>query len=345
MVIVVIGVAGSGKTTVGTMLADAMKCAFVEGDTLHPKENIDKMSRGIPLTDSDRSPWLSAIHARILDYSERGQNVVVACSALKQVYRRAIAKGIPTIWVYLKGSPALIRSRLRHRSSHFMKADMLASQFEALEEPSDALVVDVSAPPSAIVEHILSQLPMRSRTDVTGKPDERSSIVEPGTDVRVLPDVNELSLRAALAAVRTINEVVRAKGRCSLVLSGGNTPRLLYTLLGSEFRDQIPWAQTIVFWGDERYVSPDDRKSNYRTARETLLDHVPCPPGNIHPMPTHFPSAAEAARDYERTLRRYFANDWPSFDLVFLGLGVDGHTASLFLDRRRLKSAHGGRWL
>ena len=111
MVIVVIGVAGSGKTTVGTMLADAMRCAFVEGDTLHPKENIDKMSRGIPLTDSDRGPWLSAIHARILDYSERAQNVVVACSALKQVYRRAIAKGIPTIWVYLKGSPALIRSR------------------------------------------------------------------------------------------------------------------------------------------------------------------------------------------------------------------------------------------
>ena len=337
MVIVVIGVAGSGKTTVGTMLADAMKCAFVEGDTLHPKENIDKMSRGIPLTDSDRSPWLSAIHARILDYSERGQNVVVACSALKQVYRRAIAKGIPTIWVYLKGSPALIRSRLRHRSSHFMKADMLASQFEALEEPSDALVVDVSAPPSAIVEHILSQLPMRSRTDVTGKPDERSSIVEPGTDVRVLPDVNELSLRAALAAVRTINEVVRAKGRCSLVLSGGNTPRLLYTLLASKFRDEIPWARTIVFWGDERYVSPDDRESNYRMAKKTLLDHVPCPGENIHPMPTHFPSAAEAARDYERTLRRYFANEWPSFDLVFLGLGVDGHTASLFPESTALE--------
>ena len=163
MVIVVIGVAGSGKTTVGTMLAEAMKCPFLEGDSLHSKENIAKMSHGIPLTDSDRGPWLSAIHARILDSFERGQDLVVGCSALKQEYRRALAKGIPITWVYLKGSPALIRSRLKHRPSHFMKVDMLASQFEALEEPSDALVVDVSAPPSAIVEHILSQLRIPTR--------------------------------------------------------------------------------------------------------------------------------------------------------------------------------------
>ena len=84
MVIVVVGVAGSGKTTVGTILAAAMKCPFLEGDSLHPKENIDKMSHGIPLTDADRGPWLSAIHARILDYFERGQDLVVGCSALKQ---------------------------------------------------------------------------------------------------------------------------------------------------------------------------------------------------------------------------------------------------------------------
>ena len=84
MVIVVIGVAGSGKTTVGTMLAEVMKCPFLEGDSLHSKENIAKMSHGIPLTDSDRGPWLSAIHARILDSFERGQDLVVGCSALKQ---------------------------------------------------------------------------------------------------------------------------------------------------------------------------------------------------------------------------------------------------------------------
>ena len=158
MIIVVIGVAGSGKTTVGTMLADAMNCPFLEGDSLHSKENIDKMSHGIPLTDADRAPWLAAIHARILDCFERGQDLVVGCSALKQAYRTVLAEGIPITWVYLKGSPALIRSRLKHRTGHFMKADMLASQFDALEEPSDALVVDVSEPPGAIVEQILAQL-------------------------------------------------------------------------------------------------------------------------------------------------------------------------------------------
>ena len=149
-------------------------------------------------------------------------------------------------------------------------------------------------------------------------------------DLRVFADVHELSLRAAQAAVRTINDSVRASGGCSVVLSGGNTPRMLYTLLASEFRDQIPWAQTHVFWGDERYVSPHDPESNYRMAKETLLDHVPCPPRNIHPMPTHFPSADAAARDYEKTLRNYFGADWPRFDLCLLGLGEEGHTASLF---------------
>jgi 6-phosphogluconolactonase len=149
-------------------------------------------------------------------------------------------------------------------------------------------------------------------------------------DVRVFADVNELSMQAGRAAARTINEAVRGAGRCSLVLSGGNTPRSLYGLLASEFRNQIPWAHVHVFWGDERYVSPDDTDSNYRMAKDTLLDHVPCPPGNIHPMPTHFPSADAAARDYEKTLRNYFDTDWPHFDLSLLGLGEEGHTASLF---------------
>ena len=148
--------------------------------------------------------------------------------------------------------------------------------------------------------------------------------------MRVFADVNELSMQAGQAAVRTINESVRGAGRCSLVLSGGNTPRTLYGLLASEFRDQIPWAHVHVFWGDERYVPPDDPDSNYRMAKETLLDHVPCPAGNVHPMPTHFPSADAAARDYENTLRNYFGTDWPHFDLSLLGLGEEGHTASLF---------------
>ena len=149
-------------------------------------------------------------------------------------------------------------------------------------------------------------------------------------DVRVFADVKELSMQAGQAAARTITEAVRGAGKCSLVLSGGNTPRTLYGLLASEFRDQIPWAHVHVFWGDERYVSPDDPDSNYRMAKETLLDHVPCPAGNVHPMPTDFPSADAAARDYENTLRNYFGTDWPHFDLSLLGLGEEGHTASLF---------------
>lgn len=158
IIIVVMGVAGSGKTTVGTMLAEAMKCQFLEGDSLHSEQNIEKMRQGIPLTDADRAPWLEAIHTRIVESLQRGLDLVVACSALKQQYRKQLSRGVPITWVYLKGSPSLIRARLRHRRDHFMKADMLASQFDALDEPADALVVDVSATPSAIVEHILSHM-------------------------------------------------------------------------------------------------------------------------------------------------------------------------------------------
>jgi 6-phosphogluconolactonase len=149
-------------------------------------------------------------------------------------------------------------------------------------------------------------------------------------DVRICADVNELSLRAAEAAVTAIDDAVRDHGRCSLVLSGGSTPRTLHALLASEFRDRIRWTDVHVFWGDERYVLPDDPDSNYRMAKETLLDHVPCPAENIHPIPTHFPSPDAAARDYERTLRGYFGADSPRFDLILLGLGEEGHTASLF---------------
>src|SRR5580698_4297859 len=125
MIIVVMGVAGSGKTTVGTMLADAMKCPFLEGDALHSPGNVDKMSHGVPLTDADRAPWLSAIHARVVDACERGQSLVVGCSALKQQYRDVLAEGVPVTWVYLRGSLELIRARLKQRHGHFMRANML----------------------------------------------------------------------------------------------------------------------------------------------------------------------------------------------------------------------------
>jgi 6-phosphogluconolactonase len=149
-------------------------------------------------------------------------------------------------------------------------------------------------------------------------------------DLRVFSDLDELSLHAAKSAVIVIRDAVQARGTCSLALSGGSTPPRLYALLASRFREDIPWAGVHIFWGDERYVPPDDSRSNYGMARKTLLDHVPCPAANIHPMPTHFPTPDEAARDYEATLRSHFSTAWPRFDLMFLGLGPDGHTASLF---------------
>lgn len=149
-------------------------------------------------------------------------------------------------------------------------------------------------------------------------------------DVRIFPDLDELSARAAEAAVATIGGAVRANGRCSLALSGGDTPRTMHRLLASTLRDRVPWPQVHIFWGDDRYVPPDDTRSNYRMARETLLDHVPCPATNIHPMPTHLADPEEAAREYEATMQGYFGTTAPHFDLVFLGIGPDAHTASLF---------------
>src|SRR5687768_11688048 len=146
MIVVVIGVAGSGKSTIGPLIARAIGGQFLEGDTLHPPANIEKMSRGIPLDDDDRGPWLAAIQARIADASRRGASLVVACSALKQRYRDVLERGVVIRgphdadyassgginWVYLKGSKDLLRRRLEERTAHFMKASMLDSQLDAL---------------------------------------------------------------------------------------------------------------------------------------------------------------------------------------------------------------------
>jgi len=158
MIICVMGVAGAGKSTVGQLLAAELDCAFVDGDSLHPPANIDKMTRGIPLTDADRAPWLDAIHARIVESSQRHEGLVFACSALKQRYRDALARGVPITWVYLKGSEEVIRARLQGRQHHFMKAQMLASQLADLEEPKDAIVIDIGAAPALEVRQILTAL-------------------------------------------------------------------------------------------------------------------------------------------------------------------------------------------
>jgi gluconokinase len=170
MIIVVMGVAGSGKTTVGTTLAAVLHCAFLEGDALHSQANVEQMSHGIPLTDVDRAPWLTAIHSRMCDAFTAGHSLVVACSALKRSNRARLTEGLPVTWVYLKGSAELIRSRLQHRADHFMKANMLDSQFDALEEPSDAIIVDIAQAPGAIVERILARMSPPTTADASPQP-------------------------------------------------------------------------------------------------------------------------------------------------------------------------------
>ena len=158
LIVCVMGVAGAGKSTIGELLASELHCNFLDADTLHSQKNIRKMTHGIPLTDADREPWLAAIHARIVHSVHRGENLVVACSALKQKYRDTISNGVPVLWVYLKGSEEGIRERLLHRQHHFMKADMLASQFVDLEEPANAIVVDIAVNPLAAVRQILNEI-------------------------------------------------------------------------------------------------------------------------------------------------------------------------------------------
>jgi 6-phosphogluconolactonase len=152
-----------------------------------------------------------------------------------------------------------------------------------------------------------------------------------GADVREFADLDSLSVHAAASAVDVVNAAVRLTGRCSVALSGGETPRGLYRLLGSQHRERVPWARVHIFWGDDRYVPADHPESNYRMARETLLDHVPCPAGNIHAMPTHLSSPAEAAAAYDKLLKAFFGGgNGPAFDLNILGIGDDAHTASVF---------------
>jgi gluconokinase len=122
------------------------------------------MTRGVPLTDADRAPWLAAVHARLVESFQRRDNLVVACSALKQRYRQTLAHGVAITWVYLKGSEEEIRAHLQNRQHHFMRAQMLAGQFADLEEPTDAIVIDVSVAPAAAVRQIINEIsPVRAK--------------------------------------------------------------------------------------------------------------------------------------------------------------------------------------
>jgi gluconokinase len=159
MVVIVMGVAGSGKTTVGQLLAQSLGWEFHDADDLHPRSNREKMHNGIALTDDDRRPWLEAAHAQIEQCLAGRVGAVVACSALKQWYRDLLVVNRAEVrLVYLKGERTFIEARLASRHGHFFDRELLASQFEALEEPRDAIVEDISREPQVMVESIRAKL-------------------------------------------------------------------------------------------------------------------------------------------------------------------------------------------
>ncbi|MBT3389019.1 MAG: gluconokinase [Chloroflexi bacterium] len=152
------GVSGCGKTTVGTALAERLGWNFYDADDFHPPENVAKMASGIPLNDADRYPWLVVLHDLISTSLEKGKPGVLACSALKESYREILLKNNENVQiVYLKGSFNLILSRMQARSSHYMKPEMLQSQFDALEEPEMAITVPISVSVNEIVSYIVKR--------------------------------------------------------------------------------------------------------------------------------------------------------------------------------------------
>jgi gluconokinase len=159
MHVVVMGVSATGKTAVGEQLAEELGCEFVEGDRLHPQGNIDKMTRGVPLTDEDRWPWLEAIADLVAARDRDGVSTVVTCSALKRSYRDVLRKAAPTFFVHLDAPYDVLEGRMQHRTKHFMPTGLLTSQFETLEELGDdeaGAVVDVSPPLDEVVEEAVN---------------------------------------------------------------------------------------------------------------------------------------------------------------------------------------------
>ncbi len=161
MVVIVMGVSGSGKTTVGHALAQSLGWRFVDADDLHPQSNIVKMAAGVPLTDEDRWPWLWMLSGMIGAALKQGDDLVVACSALKASYRKVLAlepEPARVRWVYLDAPREVLARRLAHRHGHFMPPSLLDSQLATLELPTDALRVDVSPPPDEVVKRIREEL-------------------------------------------------------------------------------------------------------------------------------------------------------------------------------------------
>jgi gluconokinase len=158
VIVIVTGVAGAGKTTIGARLARELGWKFYEGDDLHPAANIEKMRRGEPLDDRDRAPWLVSLRELIRAALDRGDNAVVACSALKEAYRAMLRVAPEVVFVYLRIDPLLAEKRMARRAGHFMDPTLAKSQFAALEEPADALTIDAALSPEEIVKEIRRQL-------------------------------------------------------------------------------------------------------------------------------------------------------------------------------------------
>lgn len=154
------GAAGAGKTAVGSLLAEALGVPFLDADDFHSAEAVAKMGSGVPLDDSDRSPWLARLNARLREQGARGEGAVLACSALKVAYRQALARNLSSLrFVYLSADPELLKRRLAERQGHYMKVEMLESQLASLEEPgSEAVTVSAVGSLESIVSSILPQL-------------------------------------------------------------------------------------------------------------------------------------------------------------------------------------------
>lgn len=158
MIIVLIGPMGCGKTTIGKLLAQKLHCDFEDGDDFHPRANVEKMKAGVPLSDSDRFPWLEIIHNRMQRAIIDRKHLIVACSALKKIYRKKLGIDQKSVFsVYLKGTPELLQKRVSGRTHQYMSNNLLNSQLETLEPPEDGLSVDIIASPELIIEEIISQ--------------------------------------------------------------------------------------------------------------------------------------------------------------------------------------------
>jgi len=157
MIVILMGVSGVGKTTVGELLAQETGWTLYDADDFHSASNIEKMRSGIPLTDEDRWPWLDRLNTVLRESEQQGRSAILACSALKQRYRDRLAAGLASVrWVHLAGSFELIKRRIDARTGHYMTAKLLESQFAALEAPRDAVVVDVGAEPAQLAAQVFA---------------------------------------------------------------------------------------------------------------------------------------------------------------------------------------------